>query len=64
MEKNVLVFFNSCKDNGLCEYKNECLNKCNENIYVDELSFICYDNCRDNDNISRIITYIINYLLI
>ena len=27
------------------------------NIYVDELSFICYDNCRDNDNISRIITY-------
>ena len=48
---------NSCKDNGLFEYKNECLNKCNENIYVDELSFICYDNCRDNDNISRIITY-------
>ena len=48
---------NSCKDNDLFQYKNECLDKCNDNTFVDELSNICYDNCIENDNSSRLITY-------
>ena len=46
----------SCKDINLFQYKTMCLNSCKNNTFVDELSFICYDNCKDNDNSSRIIT--------
>ena len=44
----------SCNEIDLYEYKNECLNKCNDNTFIDELSHICYDNCTDNINETRI----------
>ena len=46
----------SCKEMDLYEYKNECLNKCADNTFIDQFSYICYDDCKDNKNITRIIT--------
>ena len=47
----------SCDEMELYEYKNECINKCNNNTYVDLLTHICYDNCTENINTTRINTF-------
>lgn len=30
------------------QYNFECIEKCPENSFLDESTFICYDNCTDN----------------
>ena len=47
----------SCDELDLYEYKNECINKCNDNTFSDELTHVCYDNCTDNINSSRVYTF-------
>ena len=47
----------SCDEIDLYEYKNECINKCNNNIFIDLLTHVCYDNCSDNINTTRINTF-------
>ena len=44
----------SCDEIDLYEYKNECISKCNDNTFIDELTHVCYDNCNDNINKTRI----------
>ena len=46
---------NLCKEINLYEYKNECINKCEDNTFIDEMSLICYDDCKYNTNNSRTI---------
>jgi hypothetical protein len=47
---------NLCKEINLYEYKNECINKCEDNTFIDEMSLICYDDCKYKTNNSRTIT--------
>ena len=30
------------------QYKSECIEKCQNNTFLDESNFICYDDCKDN----------------
>ena len=30
------------------QYKSECIEKCQNNTFLDESTFICFDDCKDN----------------
>ena len=47
----------SCKDENLYQYKTECYDECLNKTYLDEETFICYDNCNENTNNDNIYIY-------